>query len=344
MMKLSDDNQTSGSNEIDLRAQRSLVRKIGSALPLSSTQRPRFELLPNGARLIGDVRRPIFSLSDICQLVDIPDIFPMYRTSKNDKSQPEEPATCSSVSTTTTSPTSSSSSTSNPSVPQQDVANKISALEDELSMLRAQIAKLVSNQNKPDKQEQPSNLSLSFNSTVTGSGEAFSCSTPIKTVPPPCMPPPPPPPPLPPPPPPPPPMMPAPDRGDSVIDLIRKRKKNKGTATTCVKNPLSMSDVLKDLHKVKLKSISRSPSGTPMGNKKPPRKPDPTDPAAFIAEALRKKFANHHRVSESPENSPNLGLRRTKHAVQDKEWENSPPKFGQHLLKKTTSLNEVPAS
>ncbi|XP_059178391.1 mitochondrial fission regulator 2-like isoform X2 [Physella acuta] len=52
--------------------------------------------------------------------------------------------------------------------------------------------------------------------------------------------------------------------------------------------------VLKDLSNVKLKAVQRSPGGTPMR-----RKPlsQASDPAAIIAQALKKKFANHRGMS-----------------------------------------------
>jgi len=88
-----------------------------------------------------------------------------------------------------------------------------------------------------------------------------------------------------------------------------------------------MSDVLKDLHKVKLKSVERSPGGTPAAKsgKNIPGKKDPADSASFIKEALQKKFAHLSKVRRST--SPDR-------AKDDKDWMDSPPKFGQHLLRK----------
>jgi len=88
-----------------------------------------------------------------------------------------------------------------------------------------------------------------------------------------------------------------------------------------------MSDVLKDLHKVKLKSVDRSPGGTPMNKKSLPplKKKQPVDSATFIQEALRRKFS---RISKEKRNESSEDL---------KEWSDSPPRFGQHMLKKRGS-------
>nr|XP_002126739.1 mitochondrial fission regulator 2-like [Ciona intestinalis] len=305
----------------DVRAgnRRSLVRMIGAHLPLSITPRPRFEILPNGARLIDDdQRKTLFSLSDICQLIDIPDVFGRSQSCEDLKEISKQPDTTIMTSSSMT------------SLPPDTMETKITALEDELSMLRSQIAMLVSNQTK-----QQTDLSTSFNSTISCAGEPASSSTPIKAppppgIPPPCMPPP--------PPPPPPPTTPSASKPQlSVAELIRQRKQGKASSTNCEpsqsRGPISMCDVLKDLHKVKLKSVTRSPGGTPT-NKKPLTEPNAADPAAFIAAALRKKFA-HRKRCDSPSDSPEP--RRSK----DKEWEDSPPKFGQHLLKKRGQVNDV---
>ncbi|CAL1534447.1 unnamed protein product [Lymnaea stagnalis] len=63
----------------------------------------------------------------------------------------------------------------------------------------------------------------------------------------------------------------------------------KGKISTSASFP-DMAHVLKDLTNVKLKAVQRSPGGTPMR-----RKPlsAATDPASIIAQALKKKFARH---------------------------------------------------
>ncbi|KAJ8275285.1 hypothetical protein COCON_G00099100 [Conger conger] len=77
----------------------------------------------------------------------------------------------------------------------------------------------------------------------------------------------------------------------------------------------SMLDVLKDLTQVKLRSVERSPGGTPM-RKRSKKVVALGDPAALIAEALKRKFAHRHKedsfdkenrsVELSPFGSPDI--------------------------------------
>ncbi|EFX80625.1 hypothetical protein DAPPUDRAFT_318222 [Daphnia pulex] len=60
----------------------------------------------------------------------------------------------------------------------------------------------------------------------------------------------------------------------------------------------SMTDVLKDMGKVKLKKVDRSVNATPVRNR--PDKDD-IDPSTMIALALRKRFAQMNQISDSPE-------------------------------------------
>ncbi|KAK8736941.1 hypothetical protein OTU49_004736 [Cherax quadricarinatus] len=174
---------------------------------------------------------------------------------------------------------------------------KISLLEEELSQLRLQIS-VILNQTKHPATPPPSPTLIT-------------------------PPPPPPPPPLPPGlPPPPPPPLPAifnkssrsddPDapRKPSFSELIAQNKDsiNKHTEPIDIptnsnsrSRPVSMSDVLKGLNKVKLKKVSRSPGGTPIRSR--PKSPVAGDPAAIIAAALKKRFAKMH--SDSPEKDAN---------------------------------------
>ncbi|XP_050711140.1 mitochondrial fission regulator 2-like [Eriocheir sinensis] len=184
---------------------------------------------------------------------------------------------------------------------------KISALEDELAQLRMQVAGLLNQTHRP----------------------ATPPPSPVPSM----APPPPPPPPTPfqfappPPPPPPPPLLPmssnsASDQGSrkcSFSDLIAQKKDNINKhivpievppSTTSASTGVSMTDVLKGLNKVKLKRVSRSPGGTPVRSR--PKSPTPGDPAAIIAAALKKRFANMH--AESPE----------KEVSEDNEFNSSP--------------------
>ncbi|XP_006860117.1 PREDICTED: mitochondrial fission regulator 1 [Chrysochloris asiatica] len=154
----------------------------------------------------------------------------------------------------------------------EEALQKINALENELAALRAQIAKIVT------LQEQQSLTAGDLDSTTS-----------VTTTPPPSVPPPPPPP-LPPPPPP----LPSAElhQGRSAIDLIKERRGKKASAgTTLVKNSPkkpdmpNMLEILKDMNSVKLRSVKRSEQDVR------PKPVDTTDPAALIAEALKKKFA-----------------------------------------------------
>ncbi|XP_028825343.1 mitochondrial fission regulator 1 isoform X2 [Denticeps clupeoides] len=147
-----------------------------------------------------------------------------------------------------------------------EAIQKISALENELAKLRAQIAQIV------QSQEQKANMAA----VPTG-----------QTAP--QMP-------LPPPPPPPPPPCPPPglQRSYSAIDLIKERRGKRTDQQAAVdvgpRQPEipNMLDVLKDMGKVKLRSVKRL-------EELQPKPADPNDAAALIAEALKRKFAHRYR-------------------------------------------------
>ncbi|XP_028857896.1 mitochondrial fission regulator 2-like [Denticeps clupeoides] len=153
----------------------------------------------------------------------------------------------------------------------RDALKKISALENELQMLRAQIAMIITD---------PSGLS-------SPSTPCPSLSDPVLTSTPRC----------PPPPPPPPPPLPAP----AVIKAVATKREV--PAAPAPPTAPSMLDVLKDLNKVKLRMVERSPGGTPVRKRRSKGPGCPSDPVALISEALRKKFAHrHHNSSFDKEN------------------------------------------
>ncbi|XP_022317858.2 mitochondrial fission regulator 2-like [Crassostrea virginica] len=199
-----------------------------------------------------------------------------------------------------------------------NAVGKINALQDELSSLRQQIAMLVINQEQINKSQllPPSTANSVIQTPPQSSG--------VPSVPPP------------PPPPPPPPSVQntsTPVKKEiSLDDVLRKKLENieevrvesrntpdvvpAPTTTTTVTVP-TMTDVLKGLGSVKLRSIQRSPGGTPL---KPKASSQSTaDPASMIARALQKKFANqhfhspevdkendNHDFSSADENSPHV--------------------------------------
>lgn len=193
-------------------------------------------------------------------------------------------------------------------------ASKLNALQDELSSLRQQIAMLVINQEQINRSQlmPPSNT----NSLA---------QTPPQTSGVPCAPP---------PPPPPPPLPPlntsTPVKKEPSLDEVLRKKlenleedrvENRNTPdvvpTASTTKVPTMSEVLKGLGSVKLRSIQRSPGGTPLKSKV---QSHPTaDPASMIALALQKKFANqnfhspevdkeneNHDFSSADENSPHV--------------------------------------
>ncbi|XP_003268404.1 mitochondrial fission regulator 1 isoform X2 [Nomascus leucogenys] len=194
-----------------------------------------------------------------------------------------------------------------PALANDEALQKICALENELAALRAQIAKIVT------QQEQQNLIADDLDSTTFG------------TIPPP------PPPPLPPPP--------APPLGlhksISAVDLIKERREKRANAgKTLVKNSLkkpdmpNMLEILKDMNSVKLRSVKRSEQDVK------PKPVDATDPAALIAEALKKKFAYRYRSDSQDE---------VEKGVPKSESEATSERvlFGPHMLKPTGKMKAL---
>ncbi|XP_072170390.1 mitochondrial fission regulator 1-like [Diadema setosum] len=374
LLRLADEPQevTMGSSQCQKRQKRrrrSLVRAIGSRLPLAPIHRVHFQIVRRSEPPPWLHRQPQFyeedcapvripSLSDLpWLLMATPDkeirsrsecrtigrkkrrktiaVRPLNHTPPRHSSSPQTPM--SRHNSLPSSPNSSFAATptvrgvdlseTSPTKVDDPVAmKKISALEDELEKLRAQIAMIVTLQ------------STSADSGFSTPASRMSLAPVMATPPPPPPPPfpagapPPPPPPCgaPPPPPPPPPPVSTPKL--NAIELIkqnRDKNKNKPKAQAGSGMP-NMADVLKGLGTVKLKSVARSPGGTPI--RQPPRQTDHTDPASIIARALKKKFAQA-RLSCSPTaNKENMGSPSSKSSPAK---HNSPIKFGPHLLKPT---------
>ncbi|XP_073748934.1 mitochondrial fission regulator 1 isoform X2 [Callorhinus ursinus] len=159
----------------------------------------------------------------------------------------------------------------------EEALQKICALENELAALRAQIAKIVI------LQEQQNLIAGDLDPTI-------SVTTPSSSVPPP--------------PPPPPPLPPSGlhQSVSSAVDLIKERREKKACAgkTPVKSNPKkpdmpNMLEILKDMNSVKLRSVKRSEQDIK------PKPVDATDPAALIAEALKKKFAYRYRSDSQGE-------------------------------------------
>ncbi|XP_004083754.1 mitochondrial fission regulator 2 isoform X1 [Oryzias latipes] len=182
-----------------------------------------------------------------------------------------------------------------------ETLKKISALESELLKLRAQIAMIVTATPGADQTESHNAPLVSLTSPLP---LPALTSTPRSA-------------PAPPPPPPPPPPCPSSSTDTlDVMQLIRQNRKNKTVNGQLQphnkesenKGMPSMMDVLKNLNQVKLRSVQRSPGGTPVGGRRSKGGAAVlSDPAALIAEALKRKFAQHrHNTSSDKENSREL--------------------------------------
>ncbi|NXA14314.1 MTFR1 regulator, partial [Sapayoa aenigma] len=191
----------------------------------------------------------------------------------------------------------------------EEALQKISALENELATLRAQIAKIVTLQE------------LTLQSlTAVGSSPVASAAVPV----------------APPPPPPPPPLPPSGlQQSQSAIDLIKERKNRKTNSGQSVtengpkKSEVpNMLEILKDMNSVKLRSVKRSSGAIK------PKVADPADPAALIAEALKKKFAHRYRNDNQSETEKVIPKTETK-------TQNEVVLFGPHMLKSTGKMKTL---
>ncbi|ERE83680.1 fission regulator 1-like protein [Cricetulus griseus] len=162
----------------------------------------------------------------------------------------------------------------------EEAMQKISALENELAALRAQIAKIVT------LQEQQS-LNAAFHQSM------------------------------------------------SAVDLIKERREQRVSAgkTSAKSHPKppdmpNMLEILKDMNSVKLRSVKRSEKDVK------PRPVDTTDPAALIAEALKKKFAYRYRNSNQGEVEREI-------PKPESEATSEPVLFGPHILKSTGKMKAL---
>ncbi|CAI9155283.1 unnamed protein product [Rangifer tarandus platyrhynchus] len=190
----------------------------------------------------------------------------------------------------------------------EEALQKICALESELAALRAQIAKIVT------LQEQQNLSAGDLESTRPAATAPLS------------VPPPPPPPPLPPP---------GLLQSTSAIDLIKERReKNASAGRTPVKSSPKKTDlpnmleILKDMNSVKLRSVKRSEQDTK------PKPADAADPAALIAEALKRKFAYRYRSDSQGEAEKGI-------PKSESEATSERVLFGPHMLKSTGKMKAL---
>ncbi|XP_059697754.1 mitochondrial fission regulator 2 isoform X2 [Haemorhous mexicanus] len=197
----------------------------------------------------------------------------------------------------------------------QAALQKISALEDELAFLRAQIAAIVSLQTLGSVPSQAfktlstpdgfyplsamtsTPLSVSRNHFVIPSPPPLPSGAPSAV-----------------------------DASNSALELIKQRRAARNSDSAAAnstdhqrtKNFPSMMDVLKDLNKVQLRAVERSPGGTPLSRHKNVQSSD-WDLVAVLTHALKQKFAHknddeddsldkeNNSFDSSPFSSPEVG-------------------------------------
>ncbi|XP_035511529.1 mitochondrial fission regulator 1 isoform X2 [Morone saxatilis] len=303
---------------------RSIVRRIATSLPLKPCPRVHFQLYPyneDAGILIGTRRQNglVASLADIAWIDreedDDEDFFGRPRSGippglvfRTRQPQPHPHPQQKSLTRQRSLPSlhEGPPDPQGPTVANDEAIQKISALETELAKLRAQIAQIVLAQ---EKSAQPAATTGTLPPPPSG------------TLPPP--PPPPPPPPLPPPP--------SLQRTFSAIDLIKERRGKKTDGQTPLDSKPAesipnMLDVLKDMSKVKLRSVKSRPVD---GDTKV-KSNEPADAATLIAEALKRKFAHRYRHDSEREDKEEFKL-----PVPDVKPKTETPLFGQHMLKQT---------
>ncbi|XP_061756691.1 mitochondrial fission regulator 2 isoform X2 [Nerophis ophidion] len=249
---------------------RSIVRRIGSNLPLKPTPRvyiqiPHLNSRPHGSLDVTVEAPALPSFADA--LNPLPLKKQKAAVGRDVRKHPKGPSRGSGRFGMKT---------------EQEALQKITTLEGELLKLRAQIDMMIA-ERVPE--------SRSTNITPPVLPVSALTSTPR------CAPP------------PPPPCPSSYATKSSVVELIRQRKcegkkQDKPTGLSNSNLP-SMLDILKDLNQVKLRSVARSPGGTPLRPRQSKRRAATiNDPAGLIAEALKRKFAHHrHNNSSDKENS-----------------------------------------
>ncbi|XP_029352669.1 mitochondrial fission regulator 2 [Echeneis naucrates] len=290
---------------------RSIVRMIGSNLPLTPTPRVHFQIplltyRPHGYVDITVDTPAIPSFADILWVFDdegesfakTRNHLPPKKQSKVHQDVVRYPSLASNKALRGGRPTRQKTD--------PDALKKITALESELLKLRAQIAMIVTTSPASGLTECQNTPGTPM---MSPQPPPALTSTPCSAAPPP------------PPPPPPPPLPPCPGSSTktlSAIELIAQRRKKEKDfdngqlksqdSGSVNKGMPSMLEVLKDLNQVKLRSVERSPGGTPvMKRRSRGGAALLNDPAALIAEALKRKFAHHrHNNSSDKENSVDL--------------------------------------
>ncbi|NXC30401.1 MTFR2 regulator, partial [Campylorhamphus procurvoides] len=287
---------------------RSVVRRLGTILPLKPYPRPYFQLVRDPSPLDYDEQSiaptPVApSLADVLWVAnDEGQAFTRFRTElwRKEKNTAHHDL-CPPIQSIP------KSSAQKDNI-DQAALQKISALEDELAFLRAQIAAIVSVQTLGSVPSQAfktlstpdgfypvqgmtsTPLSVSHNHFVIPSPPPLPSGAP-STV----------------------------GAGKSAVELIKQRCAARNGDSTAAdsadqqktKSIPSMMDVLKDLNKVQLRAIERSPGGTPV-SRPTKRQSSDWDPVALLTHALKQKFAHKNydeddsldKENQSFDNSP----------------------------------------
>ncbi|KAM9240246.1 mitochondrial fission regulator 2 [Leptosomus discolor] len=273
---------------------RSVVRRLGTILSLQPYPRPYFQLVqdpsPLGYNEQSTAPTPVVpSLADVLWVAnDEGQAFTRLRTElwRKEKSTAYHDLHPS-VDSIQSVP---KNSTQKDSVVDQATLQKISVLEDELTFLRAQIAAIVSAQSLGSIPSQAfktfsipdgfypvpamtsTPLSVSHNHFVIPSPPPLPSGVPSAV-----------------------------EASNSAVELIKQRRAARNSGSTATdsadhqrtKDVPSMMDVLKDLNKVQLRAVERSPGGTPLSKPKKRRSTD-WDPVALLTHALKQKFAHQN--------------------------------------------------
>ncbi|NXX48820.1 MTFR2 regulator, partial [Tricholaema leucomelas] len=272
---------------------RSLVRRLGTILSLEPYPRPYFQFVQDSSPLGNEEQStapaPVApSLADVLWVAnDEGEAFTRLRTElqRKDESTNFHHYQLPSVDSIQNVP---ENSAQKDNLVSQAALQKISALEDELTLLRAQIAAVVS---APALGSIPSQAFKAFNTPHGFYSVPAMTSTPLSVshnhfvIPSP-------------------PPLPSGgpsgvDTGNSVTELVQQRcaARNRGSTAAGgadhqgTKNVPRMMDVLKDLNKVQLRAVERSPGGTPLSKPKK-RQSSEWDPVALLTHALKQKFAH----------------------------------------------------
>ncbi|XP_006123916.2 mitochondrial fission regulator 2 isoform X1 [Pelodiscus sinensis] len=274
---------------------RSIVRRLGTIISLESCPRPHFQMVQDLNSLDYDERSTtpstvVPSLGDILRVVnDERKANARFRAESwgKEKITVDYDASPTIVSL----PTVLKNRAEKENLVNEEAMKKISTLENELSLLRAQIAAIVAVQGSRNSNQSGSEALNSFGTPDGSFPVPAMTSTPLFTAPD-CF--------VIPPPPPLPSIVPSAfDASNSAIKLIKQRRAANKASSTAVGNTehqntegvLSMMDVLKDINKIRLRVVEKSPGGTPLPKTRK-RRSSQWDPAALIAHALKQKFAH----------------------------------------------------